>query len=77
MAMGVPKIFGANVLYFAMLYELTKNNILFHLSVRVAEICLWGYQTRIIHTVDRFFISLMVEELFLLNQENSYVKDNL
>ena len=40
------------------------------------KFCLWGYQTSIIHFEDRFFISFMVEELLLLNQENSYVKLN-
>ena len=76
MAMAVLKIFSSKVSYCTMLYELTKMNVFFHLSLGVAEILCVGYQASVIHFVGRFFISPMAEELFLVNQGNSYVTFN-
>ena len=49
----------------------------FHLSLGEAEIFVCGViRLEEFTVVDRFFVSFMVEELFLLNQENSYVMFN-
>ena len=70
------KIFGTKVSYFTTLYELTKMNLFFHLSVRLAEVLSMGLSDQYNLFVDRFRISLMAVELFLLNQENPYVLFN-
>ena len=41
--MGAVDIFGTKVSYFTMLYELTKMNVFFHLSLGVAEILCLGF----------------------------------
>ena len=61
----VTKIFGTKVSYLMMLCELTKN-----------ECSLSSLSPVKFIFVDKFFISLTTEELFLLNQENQYVLFN-
>ena len=71
---GVLKILGTKVLYSTVLYQLTKNEC-FLSSFLGGErnfVCEVIRPVQFIF-VDRIFISLMVAELLLLNQENSYV----
>ena len=66
MAMRGLKILGTKVLYFTMLYELNKNECFFHLSLGVAEILSVGLSDQYNSLLwKNFFISLIVEELFL------------
>ena len=54
-----------------------KKNVFFHLSLEVAEILSAGLLDQFnSFFVDRFFISSVVDELFVLNHENSYVMSN-
>ena len=53
-----------------------KMNVFFHLSVGLAKILFMGLSDQYKSFLKRFFISLMVEELFSLNQENPYVMFN-
>ena len=72
LAKGVLKIFGAKVLSFSMLCELTKNECFFFIFH-------WGGAKILVYNplfIDRFFISLMVAELLFLNQEISYIMFN-
>ena len=52
------------------------SSVFFHFSLGWLKFCPWGYQTSIIHFVNPFVISLIVEDLFLLIQENSCVMFN-
>ena len=53
-----------------------KMNVFFHLSVGWLKCCLWGYQTSTTDFCGQIFYSLMVEELFLLNQECQFLMFN-
>ena len=77
MAVTVLKIFGTKVSYFTVLYELTKNERFLSPFIGGG----WKFVCGVIRSVqftlvDRFLISSMVEVLFLLNQENSYIMFN-
>ena len=74
MAKGVLKMFGTKVLYFTMLYEL-ECFLLSFIGDHGIFVCGVIRSVKFIF-VDRYFISLMVAELLLLNQENSYVLFN-
>ena len=67
--MEVFKIFGTKVLYFTMLYELTKSE--HFLLSEVAKILSMGLSDQYYS-----FLLLTVEELLLLNQENPYLMFN-
>ena len=72
--MGVLKIFGTKVSYLTMLYKLTKNGCFLSPFIGDSKNFVCGIIRLVEFTfVDKFFISVMVEELFLLNQVNSYV----
>ena len=73
---SVPK-FGTSLCH----VNLPKMNVFFHLlggggGGGGLKFCLCGYQTSIIHVCRQIFHILMVEELFLSNQGNSYVMSN-
>ena len=70
--MAIFKILGTKVSCFIVLYEVTKMNVFFHFSAGVAEILSMGLS----FSLTDFSMSLMVEELFLLRQKNSYVMFN-
>ena len=72
MAMEVLKIFCTKVLYFAMLYELTKNERYLSSFSGSAKTLSVGLSDQ----YNSFFISVTVEELFVINQENPYVRFN-
>ena len=64
--MEVFKIFSTKVSYFMMLYELTINECFFlHLSVGEARSLSMGLSDVQFIFVERSFISLMIEKLFL------------
>ena len=70
MAVMVLKIIGTKVSYFTIAIRTHyKWTFSFIFQWEWPKFCLWGYQTSII----QIFLSLMAEELFLSNQENSYV----
>ena len=75
MAVRVLEIFGTSISYFTMLCKLTKN-VCFLSSGGDWNFVYGAITPEYIIFVDKFFIPLMVEELFLLNQEHSYVMFN-
>ena len=69
MAMGVLKILATKVSYFTILYELTTTNVFFHLNVSGRNSLYQVIRPVQFIFVDRFLISLIVEELCSLNKE--------